>query len=81
LWQITTEDFYEPLTSRTWLQATCTANYIDSSGTEQTIELKHWLTELSQEDLLKISDQNEPNAPQTTEPNATKPVEPNTKTP
>ena len=77
LWQITVEDFYESLTSRTWLQATCTANYIDSSGNEQTIELKHWLTELSQEDLQKISDQNEPNAPPTTEPNNAKPVEPN----
>jgi hypothetical protein len=76
LWQTSVESFYEPLTSRTWLQATCTANYIDISGNEQTIELKHWLTELSQEDLLKMADQNEPNMPQTNEPNAPSPVGP-----
>ncbi len=77
LWQTSVESFYEPLTSRTWLAATCTANYIDISGNEQTIELKHWLTELSQEDLLKMADQNEPNMPQTNEPNEMRPVEPN----
>jgi len=77
LWQTSVESFYEPLTSRTWLQATCAANYIDISGNEQTIELRHWLTELSQEDLLKMADQNEPNMPRTNEPNAANPVEPN----
>jgi type II secretory pathway pseudopilin PulG len=77
LWQTSVESFYEPLTSRTWLQAICTANYFDTSSNEQTIELKHWLTELSQEDIMKMADQNEPNMPQTNEPNATGPVEPN----
>ncbi len=77
LWQTTIESFYEPLTSRTWLQATCAVNYIDTSGNEQTIELKHWLTELTQEDLMKMADQNEPNMPQTNEPNAVNPLEPN----
>jgi len=73
-WQTSVESFYEPLTSRTWLQATCTANYVDTSGNEQTVELKHWLTELSQEDMLKMAGQNEPNGPQTNEPNAAKPA-------
>lgn len=77
LWQTTVESFYEPLTSRTWLTATCTADYIDTSGNEQTIELKHWLTELSQEDMKKITDQNEPNSPQSNEPNGAAPAEPN----
>lgn len=77
LWQTTVESFYEPLTSRTWLTATCTANYIDTSGDEQTIELKHWLTELSQEDIKKITDQNEPNSSQSNEPNGAGSAEPN----
>ena len=77
LWQTSVESFYEPQTSRTWLQATCSVNYLDTSGNEQMIELKHWLTELSQEDLMKMADQNEPNMPQENEPNQTKLIDPN----
>ena len=75
-WQTTVEDFYDPATSKTWLQATCTADYVDTSNTEQTIELKHWLTDLSDEDL-KAFDQNEPNKFKTNEPNGVKTIEPN----
>jgi hypothetical protein len=61
IWQITVDGFYEPVTSRMWLQATCTAQYVDSAGQEKTIELKHWLTDLTEEEVLNLFDANDPN--------------------
>ena len=62
-WQTTVETFYEPMTAKIWLQATCSAQYFDTAGIEQSIELKHWLTELSNEDVAKVFDSNDPNDP------------------
>ena len=76
VWQTSIEGFYEPLTSKTWVQATCNAQYFDAEGIEQTIELKHWLTDVTDANALKAFDQNEPNVPepnQPAEPNNTKP--------
>jgi len=53
-WQTTVETFYEPLTSRMWIQAVCSAEYTDSAGELQTVELTHWLTNLTKEQLLEI---------------------------
>ncbi len=53
-WQTVIETFFEPLTSRMWVQAICSAVYTDSQGQEQTVELTHWLTDLSRQDMLKI---------------------------
>ncbi len=61
LWQTTIDGFYEPVTSRIWLQATCAAQYIDTAGQEQVVELKHWLTDLTQDEILKVFDANDPN--------------------
>lgn len=53
-WQTVVETFYEPLTSRMWIQAVCSAKYSDTEGEEQTIELTSWLTNVSEEDVRKI---------------------------
>jgi Tfp pilus assembly protein PilV len=53
-WQTTVETFYEPITERMWIQAVCSAEYTDSAGELQTVELTHWLTNLTKEQLLEI---------------------------
>lgn len=56
-WQTTIEPFYEPATERMWVQATCSAEYADTAGELQTVELTHWLTDLTKEQLLEIIEQ------------------------
>jgi prepilin-type N-terminal cleavage/methylation domain-containing protein len=53
-WQTVVETFYEPVTYRMWLRGVCSAQYIDSEGLEQTVELTHWLTDLSKNQLLDV---------------------------
>ncbi|MFH1717942.1 MAG: prepilin-type N-terminal cleavage/methylation domain-containing protein [Planctomycetota bacterium] len=53
-WETVIETFYEPITSRMWIRGVCSAKYNDMEGQEQTVELTHWLTDLSKEQLLKI---------------------------
>lgn len=53
-WQTVVETFYEPLTSRMWIQAICSAEYTDSENEVQTIELTHWLTDVTKSQLLQI---------------------------
>ena len=53
-WETVVETFYEPITSRMWLRGVCSAQYIDSEGQEQTVELTHWLTDLTKDQLLDI---------------------------
>jgi len=53
-WQTTVEMFYEPLTKRMWIGAVCSAEYTDTAGEVQTVELTHWLTDLTKEQLLRI---------------------------
>ncbi|MHC5059856.1 MAG: PulJ/GspJ family protein [Planctomycetota bacterium] len=58
-WQTVIETFNEPVTSAMWLQAVCSATYTDTSGQTQTIELVHWLTDLSERDARLIKKQRE----------------------
>jgi len=53
-WQTVVETFYEPLTARMWIQAVCSAEYTDTDGEVQTVELTSWLTNVSEEDVRKI---------------------------
>ncbi len=53
-WQRVVETFYEPITARMWLRGVCSAQYIDMEGQEQTVELTHWLTDLTKKQLLDI---------------------------
>ena len=56
-WKKVVESFYEPVTSRMWIQGVCSASYTDSKGQEQTIELTHWLTNVTKAQLMQILDQ------------------------
>ena len=58
-WQTTVETFYEPATARMWLRGVCSARYTDPNGQEQSVELTHWLTDLSKEQLLQLMKQDE----------------------
>jgi prepilin-type N-terminal cleavage/methylation domain-containing protein len=58
-WQTVVETFYEPVTARMWIKGVCSAQYNDPNGEEQTIELTHWLTDLTKEQLLQIENRDE----------------------
>ena len=58
-WQTTVETFYEPATSRMWLRGVCAARYSDLNEQEQSVELTHWLTDLSKEQLLEMMKQDD----------------------
>ena len=58
-WQTVVETFYEPVTNRMWVRAVCSAKYEDMEGQKQTIELTHWLTDVTKEQLLQIMKQQE----------------------
>lgn len=53
-WETSVETFYEPLTSKMWIQAICSAEYTDSEGEVQKIELTHWLTDLTKAQTQQI---------------------------
>jgi len=53
-WQTTVETFYEPITARMWVRAVCSAEYNDIKGETQTVELTHWLTDVTKEQLVEI---------------------------
>jgi type II secretory pathway pseudopilin PulG len=46
-WQTSVEGFYEPIKSRMWARAVCSAEYTDSGGETRNVELTHWLTALT----------------------------------
>jgi hypothetical protein len=54
-WQTTVESFYEPLTSRMWARAVCSAEYTDSGGETKNVELTHWLTSLTDAQLQQLT--------------------------
>ncbi|OEU59400.1 MAG: hypothetical protein BBJ57_00090 [Desulfobacterales bacterium PC51MH44] len=58
-YQIVVEPFYVPITAEMWIQAVCSAEYTDSEGEIQTVELTHWLTDVTKAELLKILAQQE----------------------
>lgn len=58
-WQTVVETFYEPITARMWIRGVCTARYTDSDEQEQTVELTHWLTDLTKDQLLQIEQRDE----------------------
>lgn len=58
-WQTVVETFNEPVEAGMWLQAVCSATYTDSAAQKQTIELVHWLTDLSRRDQQLMQKQRE----------------------
>ncbi|MBL7106667.1 MAG: prepilin-type N-terminal cleavage/methylation domain-containing protein [Phycisphaerae bacterium] len=53
-WSRKVETFYEPITDRMWVLGTCRADYLDTSDEEQYVELTHWLTDLSKNDIKQL---------------------------
>jgi len=53
-WQTVVETFYEPITARMWVRGVCSAEYTDTEGQTQTVELTHWLTDVTKEQLLQV---------------------------
>jgi prepilin-type N-terminal cleavage/methylation domain-containing protein len=53
-WQTVVETFYEPITARMWIRAVCSAEYASTAGEIQTVELTHWLTDVTKEQLLEL---------------------------
>ena len=62
-WQTVIEGFSESVTGQMWVRAVCSADYIDSKGQTQKVELVHWLSPLTdqqagllvgQQDLEKL---------------------------
>ena len=58
-WETFVETFYEPITARMWVRAVCSAEYTDTAGEAQTIELTHWLTDVTRDQLLEILERQE----------------------
>jgi len=58
-WRKMVEVFEEPVNSQSWLRGICSAEYVDSSGELQTVELVHWITNLTEEELKKIKESRE----------------------
>lgn len=79
-WQTTVELFYEPMVGKMqiWVRGLCSAEYTDIAGQTQTVELTHWLTGLTREQLIqmikegqgRLSEPNKPSEPnELSEPN------------
>jgi len=59
IWKTTVESFSEPVNSQMWIRAVCSADYTDTAGQTQTIELTHWVTDLTKEQTQQLLDQKE----------------------
>ncbi|MCX5635792.1 MAG: type II secretion system protein [Planctomycetota bacterium] len=59
IWKTTVESFSEPVNSKMWIRAVCSADYTDTAGQTQTIELTHWVTDLTKEQTQQLLDQKE----------------------
>jgi Tfp pilus assembly protein PilV len=59
IWKTTVESFYEPVNSQIWIRAVCSADYTDTAGQTQTIELIHWVTDLTKEQTQQLLDKKE----------------------
>lgn len=58
-WETKVEPFYEPVTDQMWVRAVCTAEYNNSEDERKEIELVHWITSLSKQQLLEMIKQKE----------------------
>ncbi|MHC4666047.1 MAG: type IV pilus modification PilV family protein [Planctomycetota bacterium] len=56
-WQNVVETFYEPATAKMWLRAVCSAEYYDTEGELQTVELTHWLSGLTEKQVSQLLEQ------------------------
>ncbi len=68
-WQTTVELFYEPVIEQMqmWVKAICSAEYINTAGQVRTIELTHWLTGVTREQLIQMIERKNEPAPELTD--------------
>jgi len=53
-WQTVVETFDEPISSQMWVRAICSAEYVDTRGRTEKIELVQWLTRLTDKQVELI---------------------------
>ena len=53
-WRTVIEAFSEPVTGQMWIRAVCSADYIDSKGETQTLELAHWIGSLTDQQANQL---------------------------
>lgn len=53
-WETVVEPFYEPVKSNMWIRAVCTAGFMDTTGEYQEVELEHWITSLTPQQIKQI---------------------------
>ncbi len=58
-WQTIVESFSEPIASRMWVRAVCSAEYTNTAGETRSVELTHWLTDLTDEQVQQLTQRNE----------------------
>lgn len=56
-WQTVVEAFPEPATGNMWIRAISSAEYVDSAGETQTVELEHWIAELTDQQADQLAGQ------------------------
>ena len=56
-WETVIEPFDEPVKSRMWIRAVCSASFTDRYGERQRIELTHWLTQLTRVQEKQVREQ------------------------
>jgi type II secretory pathway pseudopilin PulG len=56
-WQTVIEAFPEPVTGKMWVRAVCSARYTDAAGENQTVELEHWIAELTDQQAGQLASQ------------------------
>jgi hypothetical protein len=54
-WRTVVEAFSEPANGTTWLRAVCTADFTDSTGETQKVELIHWLVPLTDQQAAQFA--------------------------
>ncbi len=61
-WETTVESFSPPLGANDWIRALCRAEYEDARGQTRTVELVHWLTELTDTQSEALDEMNQADA-------------------
>jgi prepilin-type N-terminal cleavage/methylation domain-containing protein len=58
-WQTVVEAFPEPIGGQMWVRAVCSAEYEDSQGQAQKIELTHWIAKLTEQQAGELMNDEE----------------------
>ncbi len=58
-WNTSVETFSEPAEGTIWLRAVCAAEFVDSLGETQKVELVHWLTPLTEQQAAQFTGSDE----------------------